>query len=174
MAIRIKVLKPKKQWEKPPVHWKKLNFDAAYDKDSKICGIGLILRNCAERCLEALVKVTKARDSEQAEGLAFLEVVEWIKTKAWSNIIIEGDCKTIIEDVTSNFGNVLWQDHNLLSDISKIVESLNRVRCFFFPRTSNEASDGLSKYAKKFSCNQVCSEQPPRCILSILEKDNYV
>ncbi|XP_026415988.1 uncharacterized protein LOC113311362 [Papaver somniferum] len=154
---RVGVLKSKKKWEKTPVQWKKLNFDAAFDKETKTCGIGLILRNCAVRCLEAMVKVTKAIDSEQAEGLALLEDVEWIKTKAWNNIIIEDDCKTIIEAVTSNFGNILWQDHNLLSDISRIVESLSNVECTFIPRTSNEAADGIAKYAKKYDCNQVWS-----------------
>ncbi|XP_026459584.1 uncharacterized protein LOC113360273 [Papaver somniferum] len=95
----------KKKWEKPPQNWLKLNFDATFDKHSKTCGIGLILRYCAGQFLEAMVKVINARDAEQEEGLALLEAVEWIKSRSLSKVIIEGDCKTVIEAVTSNFGN---------------------------------------------------------------------
>ncbi|XP_026398958.1 uncharacterized protein LOC113294796 [Papaver somniferum] len=162
----------KKKWEKPPENWWKLNFDAAFDKDKNICGMGLILRDCAGRFLEALVKATKARDVEQGEVLALLEDTKWIRSRGWKNVIIEGDCKTVIEAVTSNFINSSWQDHNLLSDISRNLESISNIKCVFFPMTGNEAADGLSKYAKKFVCNQVWSENPPRCILSTLEMDN--
>ncbi|XP_026410329.1 uncharacterized protein LOC113305522 [Papaver somniferum] len=66
----------KKKWEKPPQNWLKLNFDATFDKHSKTCGIGLILRDCAGKFLEAMVKVTTSRYAEQGEGLALLEAVE--------------------------------------------------------------------------------------------------
>ncbi|XP_026451623.1 uncharacterized protein LOC113351934 [Papaver somniferum] len=164
--------KPKDKWKKPPKNWWKLNFDAAFDKDTNTCGIGLILRDCAGRFVEAMVKVTKARDVEQGEGLALLEAVEWVRSRNWKNVIIEGDCKTVIEVVTSNFGNSSWQDHNLLSDISRLVEACSNIICTFFPRTGNEAANGLAKYAKRYECNQVWSVNPPRCIHSILELDN--
>ncbi|XP_026383711.1 uncharacterized protein LOC113279225 [Papaver somniferum] len=160
------------KWEKTQKNWCKLNFDADFNKETNICGIGLILRDCAGSFVEALVKVTKARDVEQGEGLALLEAVEWIKSRGWRNIIIEGDCKSVIEAVTSNFANSKWQDHNLLSDISRLLESISSIKCVYFPRSGNEVADGLAKYAKNYNCNQVWSDTPPSCILSTLEKDN--
>ncbi|XP_026451866.1 uncharacterized protein LOC113352236 [Papaver somniferum] len=164
----------KDKWKKPPENWWKLNFDAAFDKDTNICGIGLILRDFAGRFVEAMVKVTKARDTEQGESLALLEAVEWVRSRNWRNVIIEGDCKTVIEAVTSNFGNSSWQDHNLLSDISRLVKASSNISCTFFPRTGNEEADGLAKYGKRYECNQVWSVNPPRCIHSILELDNPI
>ncbi|XP_026450533.1 uncharacterized protein LOC113350609 [Papaver somniferum] len=113
-SCRNQVTKIKRKWEKPPENWWKLNFDAAFNKDNKTCEIGLILRDCAGRYLETMVKASKARDDEQGEGLALLEIVEWITSRGWRNVIIEGNCKTVIEAVTLNFVNANWKDHNLL------------------------------------------------------------
>ncbi|XP_026416450.1 uncharacterized protein LOC113311870 [Papaver somniferum] len=148
------------KWQKPPENWWKLNFDAAFDKDTKICGIGLILRDCARCFVEDLVKVTRARDAEKGEGLYLLEAVELIKCRGWRNVIIEGDCESVTESATSNFAISSWQDHNLFSDISRLIESISRIRCVYFPRTGNEVADGLAKYAKKYVCNQVWSLAP--------------
>ncbi|XP_026377760.1 uncharacterized protein LOC113272068 [Papaver somniferum] len=127
-----------------------------------------LIQQTSGRFLETVVKVKKARDAEQGEGLALLEAVEWMNSRGWKKVIIEGDCKSVTEAVTSNFVNSSWKDNNLLSDISRILESLFCVKCVFVPRLGNEAADGLAKYAKKYECNQVWAAAPPRCAYCVL------
>lgn len=64
------------------------------------------------------MKFMRARDAAQAEALALLEAANWmIKNKA-THIMVEGDCKSVIEAATSKFAYSKWQDHNILPDIS--------------------------------------------------------
>ncbi|MCL7032169.1 hypothetical protein MKW94_005594 [Papaver nudicaule] len=160
------------RWAPPPLNWRKLNFDAAFNSNTKTAGIGLIVRDAAGRCMEVLVKAVKATDAGQAEALAMLEAAVWISQKNYECIIVEGDCKTVIEAVSSNFAAVKWQDHNLLSDISRLLEAVRGVKCVYVPRSCNEAADALAKHAKRNGVSQLWQCNPPRFILPVLQKDN--
>ncbi|MCL7034876.1 hypothetical protein MKW94_015077 [Papaver nudicaule] len=134
-------------------------------------GLSYMIRDSAGNCLEALVKAMKARDAEQAEVFSLLEVALWIRKKNYGNIIVEGDCESVIEAVTSDFVSVRWHDHHLLLDISGLLEVVRGLQCVYVVRSCNKADDALAKHAKNSCISRVWEATPPRFLLSVLDKE---
>ncbi|XP_026396120.1 uncharacterized protein LOC113290751 [Papaver somniferum] len=92
----------------------KINFDAAFIKDSGAYGFGLICKNISGICNGLRGGYGKALDTEQAEVRALLEAVLWAKEQGKLSIHPEEECSNVINALNGKFSAIKWTTANLI------------------------------------------------------------
>ncbi|XP_026451069.1 uncharacterized protein LOC113351268 [Papaver somniferum] len=95
-------IKPRNDWIPPSSDWLKLNFDVSILPDTNFVGFSIVLRNHLGDCLEAVAWTRNVRDVDQAEVLAMLRVLQWLKFKGLCKVQVEGDNKSVMEAMNKN------------------------------------------------------------------------
>ncbi|KAL0355119.1 UNVERIFIED_CONTAM: hypothetical protein Sradi_3958800 [Sesamum radiatum] len=90
-------------WRKPPPCIVKINFDGAVFLKGSEVGIGAVARD-SEGTILAWVSHRFQRfvDAEHAEALAAREAVDLAARNNWKEIIVEGDCLSLINKLNSH------------------------------------------------------------------------
>ncbi|XP_050211369.1 uncharacterized protein LOC126661557 [Mercurialis annua] len=87
-------------WTPPPQGTIKLNFDAALNSSNHVGSIGVVCSNYSGSPILCFAKKIYGAFSPLAlESIAMLESLLLAKRMAYSNVLIEGDAKNVIEAV---------------------------------------------------------------------------
>ncbi|KAI3907308.1 hypothetical protein MKW98_010658 [Papaver atlanticum] len=123
---------------------------------------------------EAMAWTSRARDVDQAEALALLKAMQWIKNCGLSKVIIEGDNKALMEAIRQRkMTAVKWEDKYLIDECLSLFQSMFDVEVSFVPRVCNKVADAMAKYARRNMCNQYWKSIPPKIIIPFLRRDMY-
>lgn len=135
-------------WSLPVNGFQKLNFDAAFLKDSRYMGIGLIAFNDAgiRRGAQSIHGI--ANDEEQAEALAALAAIKWAKAEAVQNLHLDGDCLNVVNAINGSLGSVKWTNNNVIQDCRFLLGTFASWRCNFMHKESNEVANSLARRAR--------------------------
>ncbi|XP_026399163.1 uncharacterized protein LOC113295015 [Papaver somniferum] len=90
--------------------------DAAFDKDTKTSGIGLILTDNSCSFIGCKLKAGSVRNVEEAETLALLEAVQWAKAKSLEKVCFISDVKLVIESLNSLSNQLYWYNKTVIED----------------------------------------------------------
>lgn len=71
--------------------------DAAFDKNTNLSGIGLVMNNTACSFIEYKLKAGIVRDAEEAESLALLDAVTLAKDKSLEKMCFVSNAKSVID-----------------------------------------------------------------------------
>ncbi|RZC50485.1 hypothetical protein C5167_018906 [Papaver somniferum] len=155
-------------WSLPVNGFQKLNFDAAFLKDSRYMGIGLIAFNDAgiRRGAQSIHGI--ANDEEQAEALAALAAIKWAKAEAVQNLHLEGDCLNVVNAINGSLGSVKWTNNNVIQDCRKLLEGFTNWICTFVHRESNEVANNLAKKARNLRTSETCNSVLPLWLKSLI------
>ena len=106
----------------------------------------MIARNFKGNPLLIWVGQAVAVSSMEAELLAIERGISLAKTKGWNRIIVEGDCKPIMEALQKGNSSPDWKLTPVLEDIRSKASNSN---CSFawINRDRNLAADALAKWA---------------------------
>lgn len=77
----------------------KINFDAAFDQNTNVSSIGLIIRNAAGEMQRRRHCPGSSLDAEQAKGKAALKAILWAARKEITNLHLEGDNLNIVNAI---------------------------------------------------------------------------
>ncbi|KAG8387873.1 hypothetical protein BUALT_Bualt02G0066800 [Buddleja alternifolia] len=89
-------------WSPPAPGWLKINFDGANFSEPKSIGLGVIARDSEGECLHWQRKFLPYHASaEVGEGLACVEGLQLASLNGWRNVILEGDCLSLIQKINS-------------------------------------------------------------------------
>lgn len=81
-------------------------MDASFDENTNKSGIGLILTDAAGNYQRCKTIAVLAKDPEEAESLAVLEAVKWLKTKNQSKISIKWDANNVISHLNKSANQI--------------------------------------------------------------------
>ncbi|VFR03295.1 unnamed protein product [Cuscuta campestris] len=139
-----------KGWERPPVNYLKVNVDASSGLVDRYVGLCFIVRDYEGRFVAA--KSIKCRGSfgpREAEAIAVKEALSWIKSKGWKQVLVETDCKEVVDSLNSTIMD--WSYFNSIIEDCKRLQMLcaGDLNFCFTPRSGNEAAHLLARS----SCN---------------------
>ncbi|CAO2827042.1 unnamed protein product [Amaranthus hypochondriacus] len=134
-------------WHRPPVDFIKVNVDGAFTIAEDKQGIGVVARDSTGSVVLAGSKTLWHEGSvEMVEARAVLWALDLAKAHGWRHVIIEGDCKLVIEalqgirnrsvHIQTIIDNCLAYRHDFAS--------LSFVFCY---RTCNGVAHQLAKWA---------------------------
>ena len=162
---------PKSQWSLPRCGWYKINVDVAVFKESRSCGVGVVIRNEGGLMMGSMSKrVELPLKALEAEARAVQEGVQLAWELGLREIIVEGDAQVVIKAL-QNFETCPWP-------IQKVVEgSLLSLSCFKawiasrVSKNGNEVAHLISKMAKTLSDCKIWVEDTPPIIADQVLKD---
>ncbi|KAL3820633.1 hypothetical protein ACJIZ3_006538 [Penstemon smallii] len=155
-------------WSSPPNGYIKVNMDAACNNDGVI-GIGLIARDCVGDCVGWRgITINLPLSPEASEAMAALRAVEFSLEKGWRNLIIEGDCLSVIQGISDLklSAGVLG---SIFEDIIVLAKDFHSFKALHVFREHNVAAHSLAKLA---STGFVFSSLLPCSILEIVLSDS--
>ncbi|XP_021606088.1 uncharacterized protein LOC110610464 [Manihot esculenta] len=131
-------------WQPPPLGFVKLNFDAAWDKNSNSGATAIIVRDpfgsVIDWCCRSWVSIS---DPLQLESIACREALLFVKSRGFSHSIIEGDSLITVQACRGNPAPLNIQD--IISDSLDIAKSFQSISFSWVRRTHNQVSHLLCK-----------------------------
>ncbi|XP_026383692.1 uncharacterized protein LOC113279206 [Papaver somniferum] len=121
--------------------------DAAYDKNTNLSGIGLIMLNIAGSFIGCKLKAGSVRNAEEAESLALLEAVTWAKAKRLEKVCVISDAKTVIDAFNSTSNQIFWYNKSVLEDCKTISSCVHLVKFEFLKRDHIILADQAAKFS---------------------------
>ncbi|KAL3813564.1 hypothetical protein ACJIZ3_014832 [Penstemon smallii] len=135
------------KWTPPPSGCIKMNMEAAVCSSGKTIGIGLIARNSIGECVGWRgLTIHLPLSPESAEALAALRAMEFCRHSNWENLIIEGDCLSVIQGISNSIDSpgILGP---LYEDIKRLARDLIFFKASHVVRECNKAAHCLAKLA---------------------------
>jgi hypothetical protein len=148
-------------WEKPPIDWIKMNWDAVLDKAKKVMGVGLRARDFKGRVRACMCShIPYIFDPSMAEAFASRTWVELLKATGFQKLRMEGDAKMVVEALNSNglqstcFGSIV--DNTRL-----LLQSIFECRVSYVNRNCNVVAHRLACLAAQQGFHRVWIESFP-------------
>ncbi|KAK8989033.1 hypothetical protein V6N11_030401 [Hibiscus sabdariffa] len=132
----------------------KFNFDSAFNQQSSFAISGAIGRNSEGLILAACaIPHSNVPDAFVAEALACQQAVQFAKDVGFSNVIIEGDSRTVIKKINDG-----THDHSIIApimaDIKELAKYFGAISFCFVRREANKAAHTLTRECR--SCQVPC------------------
>ncbi|XP_028803709.1 uncharacterized protein LOC114758781 [Neltuma alba] len=138
------------RWRKPHFGRVKLNYDGAYYRKTGKAGIGIICRDSYGLFLRGWSKAVVASSALHAEILALTKAISLSEEWGLSNVILEGDCKVLIDAISAQSpSSCPWLLQGLVNDIIDQIASRSTLTCSFISRAGNCAADFLAASASR-------------------------
>lgn len=144
---RVVPQKPVCRWTKPPMGWCMVNTDGSLSCTTLEAGSGYVIRDESGGFVEAgCRKHANVEDPFISELLACREGVEAAARLAIPRLIIQTDCKTLVD---------LWQDGmqqrsegaHILSEMQMMCKNFQEVKLLHVGRDANNAAHKCAKEA---------------------------
>ena len=149
-------------WSLPISGSFKLNVDATFNADSKIAGLGMVLRDSSSNVmLSAVTKIDRVDSPLHAEIKAILFGMEVAWANSFSSLIVESDSLIAIQEISKNQESFCeWE--SIISDIMDL--SLLCSNCSFhsIKRSANMCAHDIAKvYCELGSLKEWRNSLPP-------------
>lgn len=161
-------------WEKPPVGFVKLNWDASVDRKGKKMGIGLIVRDHAGGVV-AMACETKdhIQDPAVAEAIAARRGVELSGELGIRRLLLEGDALQIVQAISSDVG--VWVPYGvIIEDTMQMLQRFQEHDVMHIQREANQAAHHLAKLALTLGVNRVWREDFPESLHDIVTAETSI
>ncbi|CAL1356961.1 unnamed protein product [Linum trigynum] len=141
------------KWKKPPIGVFKLNTDAGISNERKV-GLGCILRDWeGKEVFAASRRLNVNWSPDIAEGMAILYGIRLVKEKGIGPIVVESDCKRVIEKLKQE-EICRTELGTICSDILKEAEELDIREWSFAFREAYNAAHMLAHLVSEFEENR--------------------
>ncbi|KAG6626244.1 hypothetical protein CIPAW_15G035300 [Carya illinoinensis] len=159
------------QWQPPTWPFIKVNFDAAYDKDSNRMGMGIIVRD-SEGGLQACLPAPREQIFSvfQAERAILHRALELCVELGMNQVIFEGDVKVVIDAINSKCEDNSWLGQEI-EDIQQLMELHPTWRLSFVYRSTNNTAHTAVKVAIKEFEETVWLEDGPEVVITSILND---
>ncbi|KAK4431458.1 hypothetical protein Salat_0907900 [Sesamum alatum] len=139
------------KWQLPNRGWIKMNFDGGIDKEWGGGSVGILARNNEGVCVGWWIKwFSGITNLLHIEAVAARLAVELGLASGWENVVVEGDCHGVIHPLASG----LFEPSQIglvLLEISKMGNSIQRLKWSLVRRIANVPAHCLAQYAKSKS-----------------------
>uniref|UniRef100_A0A803NIV3 RNase H type-1 domain-containing protein n=1 Tax=Cannabis sativa TaxID=3483 RepID=A0A803NIV3_CANSA len=132
-------------WIKPEINKIKVNVDGAIFHSNGSHGIGAVARDSDGQLIEAFTALKCGVVQPAAvEAFGIKEALSWIKSKGWSNVIVETDSIVSVQALSSSLF-MLSIFGLLISDCKSLLNCLVNVCVSFVPRSANRTTHCLAR-----------------------------
>ncbi|KAL3833965.1 hypothetical protein ACJIZ3_008701 [Penstemon smallii] len=133
------------RWSPPQNHIVKINFDAAHSGPRNISGIGGIARDLNGNCLGWFAEKKEGISTAiLAEALAAKRAMELVQQQGWTDIILEGDCRNLIDTIAEPSPS-LHDFGPIVEDIKRLGVLLSSFKACHILREGNKVAHFLAK-----------------------------
>ncbi|KAL4272436.1 hypothetical protein GQ457_13G019990 [Hibiscus cannabinus] len=172
-AVYLTAIGDRVCWQAPMESIIKVNFDAAFDAQSKSSTSGVLCRNDEVLIMAAyILHHEHVSDAFMAEALSCLQALILSRDLGFSKIVVDGDSLTVIKKLCS-----VAADKSTISpviyDIKMVAQGFVHVSFSFVRRQANIAAHTLTSEGKAFHCPMVWIEEVPVTML-VAENDRIV
>ena len=139
-------------WSPPICGSLKLNVDATFNSNSKLAGLGMVLRDSSGSVrLSAVTKIDRVDSPLHAEFKAILFGMEVAWANSFSSLIVESDSSIAIQEISKN-QETFCEWESIISDIMDF--SLLCSNCSFhsIKRTANMCAHNIAKVCCEVGC----------------------
>ncbi|XP_074282725.1 uncharacterized protein LOC141607267 [Silene latifolia] len=158
------------QWTKPEQGFVKLNIDAGV-KEGWGMGVGVVCRGNNGEVVWGLSEHRREElEPKLAESMAILEGIKEARSRGHSNIIIESDCKSVI-DALKKKEHGQSDFHLILDDIFYFCSAFNSVIWSFVSRKLNSVAHELAHYSSSEIGRQVWDSLLPEQVMSLVTRN---
>ena len=158
------------KWSKPAFGVLKINVDAALFSEASTYSFVCVARDDQGHFIEATTCCRQGVVSpELAEAMGVREALSWIKKKAWSQVVIETDCLTVVQALRSSvsmdsyFGGIISECKNLLKD--------ERISILFVKRSANSVAHVIARASLSHADRIITSMDLSPAIMDVILKD---
>ncbi|XP_039046837.1 uncharacterized protein LOC120187113 [Hibiscus syriacus] len=150
VTMKIKVSSPLAspivKWKPPPLSWVKENFYASFLHGNQLAWSGVIIRDVDGLILGACRrKVDIITSSFVAETVAALHAVRLSLDLGFTQVIVEGDCRSVIQSLASSMADRskigIW-----VHEGRKLATPIRACRFQHVPRIGNKAAHLLASF----------------------------
>lgn len=136
-------------WQRPPVGWIKLNWDAAMDHQNGLMGVGLVARDSRGQVQVSLCHfMPYLTDPTVAEAFAARRDVELCSAMGFTAVIFEGDSQMIVKALLVDEAQPNSFD-SIIADTRLLLSSFPQWQVRFVRRTDNDIAHRLAIMAVK-------------------------
>jgi ribonuclease HI len=158
-------------WQRPPVGWIKLNWDAATDHQNGLMGVGLVARDSRGQVQVSLCHfMPYLTDPTVAEAFAARRGVELCSAMGFTAVIFEGDSQMIVKALLVDETQPSSFD-SIVADTQLLLSSFPQWQVRFVRRTDNDVAHRLARMAVKHKVSHVWVESIPSSISDAICKD---
>ncbi|CAB4270558.1 unnamed protein product [Prunus armeniaca] len=133
--------------------------------------IGIVSRNSSGEWCGGLASPLLCVSSLSAEAAAALCALHLAKNRGYLKVILETDCKVLIDGITGNHGNNSWPILPLIDEIHVVVSSFEEVTWSWVPRSANRAAHVAVSIDNKAMELQSWVDRPPLSLVGVLTSD---
>ncbi|XP_026442868.1 uncharacterized protein LOC113342583 [Papaver somniferum] len=123
--------------------------DGAYDKKSKLSGIGLVMNDITSSFLGCKLKARNMRNAEEAESLVLLEALKWAEEKDLEKVCFVSDAKTVIDSFNFNNNQLFCYNNSVLDECRTFIPSFSFVKFQFLRRNHIVLADLATKFSRR-------------------------
>ncbi|KAJ6829241.1 catalase isozyme 1 [Iris pallida] len=157
-------------WIPPTGNTLKINFDGAY-LEGKMSGCA-ILRDGHGKFLFALSKSVDGGSPIESEALGIHLSLEICRRQQLQDVIIEGDCKPLIDSINDFDTFPLWRARHFIEDARMAKKSSSNLLFVYINRAANICAHNLATHALLYNVsNLICfyNEIPPCISIHVLQ-----
>uniref|UniRef100_A0A803NMT1 RNase H type-1 domain-containing protein n=1 Tax=Cannabis sativa TaxID=3483 RepID=A0A803NMT1_CANSA len=144
-------------WATPSTNSAKVNVDAAMFVENHSFGFGIVARDCCGVLIQGKTVYYQGHvDPPLAEAMGVREVLSWIKTFSWQQVVLETDSLVVVQalrssmDMISLFGLVIKDCKNLLA-------IMRNVSVIFVKQSANSVAHAFARASSSY----------PDCVFSL-------
>ncbi|XP_042950144.1 uncharacterized protein LOC122282259 [Carya illinoinensis] len=159
-------------WSPPPEGFLKLNIDGALFFDQKKAGIGAVLRDGRGEVILAASKMEcYIEEPETIELVAILRGLQLCIQSGISKLVVESDCKLLVEILQQEPQQDASQLGNLTSEVKRLMSHFEVCLCKHVSRVGNRAAHKLARMAWNVDDLVVWGESVPEPIAHVIWVD---
>jgi len=149
----------------------KINVDGAFMEKECKAGIGIVCRDTYGKLLDGLDTTRDASSALMSEALAMRLSCNVIRNRGRNKIIIETDCKVLLDAIQKRIEILDWRCSSILYDISQLSADIQSITFPCIACSGNKAADWVTKMAIKRMCPIGWVGIPPSSLANILVND---
>lgn len=149
-----------------------MNVDAALDRSNGLMGFGYIIRDDAGNFVAARCsKLQGYYLPKEAEAIAVLEALSWLKSNTMDKCILESDCLQVVQALKSMASDDISYFDLIISDIKDACNHFSDISIMFSRRSVNRVAHELAREALSRSDSAEWFATPPAFICNTLLLD---
>ena len=158
-------------WSPPPHDHYKVNFDATFFAETRLAGVGVVVRDYDGQIIGALWQnIGSVQSIEMAEALATRRVVRFAAELCVFQVIIEGDCNRVIATL-KGFGRYRTLFGHIIDESKKIRGMLRSCLFQHVQHEGNRLAHCLAKKAVLSADIDVWVESLPEDVEDVFHSD---
>lgn len=167
----IRGVPPRLHWSPPLSPFVKVNIDGAWEANSGLGGVGVVIRDHNGSFIGATIQPCNLSSAVECEAHAAIVGLSFASSLQFQHIVVETDCFELFSCIKNDSATSNWRFYTFLAEFRRLKASFIHCDWNWIRREANGAADAAAKLAKRRL--RLCSwvNTPPPSLVSVLSSD---